>query len=131
MPSLDTNVLVRYLVADDREQFTKAKLLIESCTEDTSLYIPVSVIIELEWVLRSRYELDKDTLLSVFAGLLETRELNLQDESALEVALSLYSDHNADFVDCYHLASAYIADESPMVTFDRKAARIPGAELLD
>jgi len=130
MPSLDTNVLVCYLVADDRNQFELAKAYIDRVTPDDSLFIPISVSVELEWVLRTVYELDKLAVITVFSQLLESREIEFQDESSIEVSLSLYSDSNADFADCLHSASAYSNDRVPLVTYDRKAARLPGSVLL-
>jgi predicted nucleic-acid-binding protein len=131
MPALDTNVLVRYLIADDKKQFETAKALIESVLEDEMLFVPISVSIELEWVLRSRYELGKDTILITFAQLLGSREIQFQEESSVEVALSLYTDHNADFADCFHIAIAYSNNAGPLLTFDRKASRVPGAAILE
>ena len=130
MPALDTNVLVRYLVADDKKQFQSAQVLIESADEEDPLFLSLSVVVELEWVLRSLYSFDKATLITTFNQLLGTRELVFQDEDVVEVAMSLYTDNNSDFADCLHIATAYIYDYAPMNTFDRKAARVSGAELL-
>ena len=131
MPALDTNVLVRYLVADDRKQFQLAKSFVEESIEQEILFVPLSVSVELAWVLRSLYELDKEMIMTTFNRLLETREIEFQEESSIEVALSLYADNNADFADCLHIASAYSKDQSPLMTFDRKASRVPGAQLLE
>lgn len=131
MPTLDTNVLVRYLAADDYKQFQIAKSLIESVIAEEVLFIPLTVSIELEWVLRSRYDLDKASILSTFNKLLESREIKFHDESSVEVALNLYSENNTDFADCFHIAIAYSNGMSPLITFDRKAARLPGAKLLE
>ena len=59
MPGLDTNVLVRYLIADDKKQFEAAKQFVEEAIKNEDLFIPVSVSVELEWVLRSLYEVKK------------------------------------------------------------------------
>jgi predicted nucleic-acid-binding protein len=130
MPSLDTNVLVRYLVADDKSQFELAKLYIESVLTDDALFIPLSVTVELEWVLRAAYKLDKLSVITIFIQLLESREVKFQEESSVEVSLSLYSESNAAFADCLHIASAYTNDSTPLITFDRKAARFPDSVLL-
>ena len=130
MPTLDTNILVRYLVADDKKQFQSAKTLIESADEEAPLFLPLSVVVELEWVLRSLYSFDKPTLITTFNQLLGTQELVFQDEDIVEVAMSLYTENNTDFSDCLHIATAHVNDYTPMITFDRKAARVSGAELL-
>lgn len=48
--------------------------------------MPVTVVLELEWVLRSRYGFDKEAILRAMNGLLEVRELEFQFEPALERA---------------------------------------------
>jgi predicted nucleic-acid-binding protein len=66
--AVDTNVIVRYLTADDPEQFAKASGLIRG--ED--VYVCTTVLLETEWVLRRGYRLSCDQIiaaLSAFAGL--------------------------------------------------------------
>ena len=92
--------------------------------------LSLSVVVELEWVLRSLYSFDKTTLIRTFNQLLGTRELVFQDEDVVEVAMSLYTENNTDFADCLHIATAHVYDYAPMNTFDRKAARVSGAQLL-
>ena len=130
MPALDTNVLVRYLIADDKKQFETARQFIEEAITNETLFIPVSVSVELEWVLRSLYEVKKAMIITTFNRLLESREIEFQEESAIEIALSLYADNNADFADCLHIASAQTQGRVPLVTIDRKASRVEGAKLL-
>lgn len=131
MAALDTNVLVRYLVSDDKKQFQAAKSLIEDSAPDLTFFVPLSVVVELEWVLRSLYGQDKETVLKLFSGLLETRELEFQEEASIEIALSLYTENNTDFADCLHIAAAFEHGRAPLMTFDRKASRLIDAELLE
>ncbi len=131
MPTLDTNVLVRYLVADDRNQFQIAEAFIEEAVHQEALFIPLSVSVELEWILRTLYELDKPTILTTFSRLLESHEIEFHEESSIEISLSLYADNNADFADCLHIASAFTNERTPLMTFDRKPSRIVDAQLLE
>ncbi len=58
--SLDTNVLVRLIVQDDEQQaLVVAKLLARHAKKSESLFVAVTVMLELEWVLRSRYRFTK------------------------------------------------------------------------
>jgi len=95
------------LVADDKKQFESAKAFIEDATLTEPLFVPLSVSVELEWILRSLYELDIAMILTAFNRLLETRKIQFQEESSIEITLSLYSDNNADFADCLHIACAH------------------------
>jgi predicted nucleic-acid-binding protein len=131
MPALDTNVLVRYIVQDDEAQLASAKRLIRKCiSEGRTLFIPVTVAIELEWVLRSSCGYAKDQVMEVLSNLFSAAELTFESERALEVALQLYREGPADFADCLHIALAAQADEQPLWTFDKAAAKVGGARLI-
>jgi len=131
MPGLDTNVLVRWILDDEPRQAARVQRLFEEVREQQlPLLVPSTVMLELEWVLRSRYEFDKSTVLGTFNALLETQELEFQDEPALERALSLYRQGSADFADCLHAGQCGSAGRAPMITFDETAARLPSVDLL-
>ena len=131
MPGLDTNVLVRWILDDEPRQAARVQRLFEEVSEQQlPLFVPSTVMLELEWVLRSRYKFDKSTVLGAFNALLETQELEFQDEPALERALSLYRQASADFADCLHAGQCGSAGRAPMITFDETAARLPSVELL-
>ena len=131
MPALDTNVLVRYVVQDDPLQFAAAKRLVRQCLADgRSIFVPVTVALELEWVLRASYGYGKDDVLQVLSNLLSAEELTFESERALEVALQLFREGAADFADCLHTALATQAGEQPLWTFDKGAAKVIGAQLL-
>lgn len=130
MAGVDTNVLVRYLVNDDPKQgAVAARLLNEAGAAGEPLVVGSTVALETEWVLRSRYRFDKAAVLRTFLALLGTREIGFEGEDAMEYALVLYADSSADFADCLHLARYTIDGAGPMLTFDAKAARLPGARL--
>ena len=131
MAALDTNVLVRYIVQDDAAQFAAAKRLISRCVgEGSTLFVPVTVVLELEWVLRSGFGFGKDDVLLTLSSLFSAAELVFESEQALEVALQLFRKGLADFADCLHVALATQAGEQPLWTFDKAAARISGARGL-
>ncbi len=131
MAGLDTNVLVRWLVADDNKQTAHVQRLFDAASAGSEpLFVPTTVLLELEWVLRSRYRLDKSGVMQTFIALLETRGLELQSESAIERALHAYREGAAEFADCLHAGLCGAAERSPMLTFDVKAARLPGAALI-
>ncbi|MBB4844050.1 putative nucleic-acid-binding protein [Paucibacter oligotrophus] len=131
MPALDTNVLVRYLVQDDAAQFAAAKRLIrQSVSEGRALFVPVTVVLELEWVLRACFKFGREEVSLTLSSLFSAAELGIESERALEVALQLFRDGSADFADCLHIALAAQAGELPLWTFDKGAAKMEGARLL-
>ncbi|MDG0836289.1 PIN domain-containing protein [Roseateles saccharophilus] len=116
MAALDTNVLVRYLVQDDAAQLAAATKLIRKClSAGQTLFVPISVTVELEWVLRSSFEFCKDDVVRTISDLLSAAELSFQNEQALEVALLLFKKGTADFADCVHIALAAQANEQPLL----------------
>lgn len=129
--SLDTNVLVRLIVRDDETQAeVAARVLERHVRRSESFWIPITVILELEWVLRSRYKFAKAEVIRAVASLLTTMELVFESEGALEQALASYEEGGADFGEYLHLALAQYGHALPFWTFDAKAAKAAGAKLL-
>ena len=130
MPSVDTNVLVRYLVRDDARQSAQAVACINGvAAAGQAIHITRTVTLELEWVLRSRYRFDKATVLGTLRALLESADLSFEAEGAIEHACYLYEQGNADFADALHLACCTTDDALPFLTFDDKASKLAGARL--
>jgi len=118
--ALDTNVLVRLLVSDDQQQARRAEMLAADAERTgEALFVPLTVALELEWVLRSRYGFSKERILTTLASLLETREIEFQEEASVERALFLYRAQRADFAECLHLGCAITNERLPLFTFDR------------
>ena len=131
MAALDTNILIRYIVRDDEKQFAQATKLIRSAIRaGETLYVPVTVLLEVEWVLRTSYTLSKAEVIAAISRLLSASELSIANETAIESALNLYQNHSADFSDCVHIALSHVAGESPLWTFDKAASKVKGAKLL-
>ena len=127
MLGIDTNVLVRLIVSDDVAQTRKARRLVEDAlTRDEGILVSLLVLIETEWVLRSRYELDKGAVLEAMRLLLTSRELSFEDESAVEEALYHWKDAACGFADCLVVAYNRRLRCRATATFDVKAMRIPG-----
>lgn len=131
MVGLDTNVLVRFLLRDDQKQAELALKAIEHALADGEpVVVSLLAILETEWVLRSCASLGKKTVISTFRMLLESRDLRIEQEEVLEEALYNYENNNADFADCFMAARYSRLGCSAMLTFDKKAAGVPGILLL-
>ena len=127
MIGIDTNVLVRYLVRDDQPQFEKAQRLINRESDDEEIVvISLLVLLETEWVLRSRYELMKTEIVAAFSSLLDTAELSFEDEPSVEHAMYTWKDASADFADCLIGARNLRLGCRATATFDAKAMKIAG-----
>jgi predicted nucleic-acid-binding protein len=124
---LDTNVLVRFLVRDDEAQFEKARKLIKrEVAAGRSVLVNQLVLLETEWVLRSRYGLPKNAIVEAISGLLDASDVRFEDEPAIEEALFIWKDTTADFADCLIGAKNRRLGCRTTVTFDAKASKLPG-----
>lgn len=120
MRAVDTNVVVRYLTADDEAQFKVAQRLIEN----EPIHVSVTVLLETEWVLRRAAGLAKNVVLDMlrqFAGL-----PTVTVEDCVQVSDALrWAEKGFDFADAIHLSRA--GHCSGMATFDRDFIRLGAA----
>jgi predicted nucleic-acid-binding protein len=127
MLGVDTNVLVRYLTRDDQPQYEKARRLIDrGMNKGGPLLVSLLVLLETEWVLRSRYELVKSEIVAAFSALLDTADLAFEDEPSIERALYSWKDSAADFADCLIEARNRRLGCRATATFDGKALKLAG-----
>ena len=124
MIGLDTNILIRYVVQDDEEQARAATRLIESqCSEQSTGFVSVVVLIELAWVLSAAYEYSKSVVAAVVTQILRTTEFTVEDGDVIWQALREFETGNADFADCLIAFRNHSSGCTTTYTFDRKAAR--------
>jgi predicted nucleic-acid-binding protein len=127
MLGIDTNVLVRFLVRDDEAQFEKARKLIKrEVAAGRRVFVNQLVLVESEWVLRSRYAAPKNQIIAAISSLLDANDVQFEDEPAIEEALFIWKDAAADFADCLIGAKNRRMGCRATVSFDVKASRLPG-----
>lgn len=116
MAALDTNVVLRLIVADDARQARAAERLVsaEACT------VAASVLMECEWVLRGSYGLDAALIAASFRDLLALQNIDALDPLLTQQALQGF-EAGLEFADALHAAQR--RDGERFVTFDRQLAR--------
>ena len=125
MLGIDTNVLVRFLVRDDEVQFEKARRLIRrEVGAGEEVFVSLMVLMETEWVLRSRYSLQKTQIMDAISRLLDATEVQLEDEPAIEETLFIWKDSAADFADCLIGAHNRRLGRRATATFDENAVKL-------
>jgi len=126
MLGVDTDVLVRFLVRDDETRFAKARRLIKrEVAAGHPVFVSQLVLLETEWVLRSRYSLPKNLIIETISSLLDATDVRLEDEPAIEEALFNWRDATADFADCLIGAQNRRLGCRATATFDVKASKLP------
>ena len=132
--AIDTNVLVRILIQDPSapDQCAAAhRLVAEATAAGEPLLVSLCALLETEWVLRSRYKVNRKVMASAFISMLETPGIEFEHDPTVEEALYLLDQFpSADFADCLLAARATHLGRSRFVTFDAGAARLPRGELL-
>ncbi|MGA8146816.1 MAG: type II toxin-antitoxin system VapC family toxin [Gallionellaceae bacterium] len=117
MNAVDTNVLARFFIndADDREAARQRPAAVAALSG--AVFVPVSVILEFEWVMRGFYELSRKEIQLVFESLCGLENVQVEDRGSVLAALSAYQ-KGLDFADAMHLASADFC--STFLSFDQR-----------
>ena len=127
MIGIDTNVLVRFLVRDDEHQFERARRLLKrGIGGGEPVFISHLVLLETEWVLRSRYGVTKTAIVAALNALLDASALQFEDERSIEEAVFTWKDSTAEFADCLINAHHRALGCRTTATFDAKALKLSG-----
>ena len=119
MISLDTNVLVRYLMQDDAKQFQEASVLLHELEkQQRSAYLSTVTLCETVWVLTRAYKIDRAQIVEMFAKLLDISLFAIEDKDAVREAVDLYRTGKGDFADYLVGVRSRNAGSVTMVTFD-------------
>lgn len=118
MTALDTNVIVRLLTDDEPAQTTRAAALLRA----NAVLVPITVLLETEWVLRAAYELDRKTIEGALRNFLALPNVTVADDATVYWALDAYG-QGMDLADALHLASARPGGER-FATFDKGMRRL-------
>lgn len=123
MISLDTNVIARFYVDDpsDPEAARQRPLARKVFEQSSALFVPLTVVLELEWVLRAFYNFSSADFEKIIRHLAGLPHLTLESQAAILDALEMHV-AGLDFADALHLRASTQCES--LVTFDdRKFAR--------
>lgn len=127
---LDTNVALRFLLADDPQQSPKAKALFELAEAGTiRLHLSHVGIAELVWVLDSFFDFERAKIGATVRGLILHNGVEVFDLDPLLAALDRFARVNADFPDCY-AASVAAATSVAVTSYDRDFRKFPDVTCL-
>ena len=131
MIGIDTNVLLRFILADDPKQLESVKAFLEARSAEDPAFISLLVLAEACWVLKRQYRYPNDIIAGTFRELMSAEELLFEDEAFID---GLLIEEARLVVDISDYIIAYAAAKVGCrftVTFDQKAAKsVPGMELL-
>lgn len=130
MIGLDTDILVRYLTQDDPVQSRKATEVIERrLAEERPGFVSIVAMVETVWVLDRAYGFGAHEIAAAVERMLQADVLVVENEQEVFTAMTALKDGQGSFADAVIAALGARAGCSRTLTFDHKAARLPGFEL--
>ncbi len=120
MRAIDTNILARFLVQDDPGQTVVARRIMAE-----GVFIPLTVLLETAWLLRSRYGMDRATLTHVLGTVANMADVEIPDAALVQWAIDRVA-QGGDIADMLHLVAARRA--AGFATFDRAIAAAAGPD---
>lgn len=131
MIGLDTNVIIRYLMEDEKKQFIRAEKVIELAIEQKkSLHINLVIICEVVWVLGYHYELKREQISEFLGKILHAEQIEVENRQLALNAFYEYQNSQADFADCLIGLINQSLGCATTYTFDKKAAKLSFFTLL-
>jgi len=132
MIGLDTNILVRYLTGDDPVQSAKAREIFEHrLSARNPGFVSVVAMVETVWVLDHAYGFAAQEIAAAIERMLQIEVLEIENEQEVFSAMiALKNNGLGSFADAFIGELGTRAGCSGTLTFDRKAARLPGFRLV-
>jgi predicted nucleic-acid-binding protein len=131
MIAVDTNILVRFLVHDDEKQYERVERFFTERTVGDPVFVTLVVVVETVWVLRRRYRFGAEAIARAMLALLGADEVVIQAPDVVRRAIRDAEGTGVDLADAIIAQLGIDADCDAMVTFDRRAAELPGMRLLE
>lgn len=121
---VDTNIFLRYLLADHKTQSPAAKrLFTEAKKGKLSLVTHPLVVSEIFFMLYSYYKFTKDEIIEKLKTVLLFDGLEILEKNIVFQAIAFYEKNNIDFVDAYGAAFA-LENKIDVCSFDRDLDKI-------
>ncbi len=131
MKALDTNLVLRFLVADDQKQTSQVRqLLIKGELAGERFFITIPVVLESLWVLSKVYKRSREAILDAFEALLQMQVLEFEAPQRLRDLIIIGRKSKADLSDLLIGLTARDSGCKATLTFDKKAAETDLFSLL-
>jgi predicted nucleic-acid-binding protein len=122
--AIDTNVILAYRLQRE-PHFQKAKRVFEECMAGKlTLFIPLVVCLETEWILRSQYAVPKAEILAFFEDLLMTDAIMIDKRSDFAITLQVYRASSGSSLDDCLILQEIHDKKYDFLTFDRELDKL-------
>lgn len=127
---IDTNIFLRFLLADNPRQYNLARqIFLNAGKGQISLWTSTAVVLELVWTLQSFYKLDRINIQEKISSLIVLDGLKTENSDLLLSALDLFVKKNVDFIDAYNFCLARKAGKK-IISFDKDFDKLGERENL-
>ena len=129
---IDTNILLRYLTADDPEKFERCKELFKQALEKKIILLTSDMVIaELIWTLNSFYKVPKDEIIEKVTIIINTPNLKVPNKKLLSEVLVLFSQENIDYIDAYNAVFMKNNGCAQIFSYDKDFDRIENIKRIE
>jgi len=119
MKIIDANIVLRYLLKDNEDQF----LMAEAIIENEEVFVPNEIVAEIVYVLEKVYKIKRREIKESLIILLDYNNITLTDKHVINESLLVYDKYNLDFADSL-LAAYNSINGDTIYTFDQKLNRV-------
>jgi predicted nucleic acid-binding protein len=129
---IDTNILLRYLTADDPDKFERCKDLFERALEKKIVLLTSDMVIaELIWTLNSFYKVPKDEIIEKVTIIINTPNLKIPSKKLISEVLVLFSQENIDYIDAYNAVFMKKNGCAQFFSYDKDFDRIENIKRME
>lgn len=124
----DTNVWARAFLNDDAAQAQRARRALAEARSKGGVFLPLIVLAELSWVLRSRWSAER--VLSTLESLTRTRGVTVEAPDVARQACRSARAAGGGFADHLIAQVGFANGATQVITFDERFARTAKVRLL-
>lgn len=124
MALVDANIILRFLLKDNKDLFVKAKeIFLKAEKGDQKIYIDEVVIAEVVWTLSSFYKIKKTDIADKLEQIISQDWTVNPRKGLIMEALGLFKAKNLSFIDCW-MAVVSKKQGLTLETFDKKLKKL-------
>jgi len=136
MIAVDTNVLARFYCddPDDPEAARQRPVARRVLTQSEAVFVPLTVVLEFEWVMRGFYEAEPESFCQAVEHLLGMPHVTVERWEAVKDAIDLHR-RGLDFAEALHwccsaACRSFVSfDDRRFVRHARRLGRLPAVTL--
>ena len=117
---LDTNVLVRFLIGSDEDQFKGVFSFFQSIErKKIQVELKLIVLFQTIFVLKSFYKVPKNQIVKGLKGIVQLQGLKIKDKRIVQRTLEIWDSNNIEIVDAYLIGCLENDSQNILYSYDR------------